>query len=129
MRISDWSSDVCSSDLRLDRHRRRRWHLFVLGVHPSLLHPSLFRWRIGGGGFIVSRAEEGDLEAVRPALGVFIDRVAAAHRQGQHQQQRQQQPEREERRGGRKGVGTCTTSWSPYDLKQPNKSEKNQNKQ
>src|SRR3546814_11121342 len=94
MRISDWSSDVCSSDLllslprggdsrrrggrrsgrgqghdrhRLDRHRRRRWHLFVLGVHPSLLHPSLFRWRIGGGGFIVSRAEEGDLEAVRPA--------------------------------------------------------------
>src|SRR3546814_1680344 len=42
MRISDWSSDVCSSDLLLrkwrpSRSRTRRWRI-SLCTHPHLLH-------------------------------------------------------------------------------------------
>src|SRR3546814_17537966 len=51
MRISDWSSDVCSSDLV------QRAHLFILGIrlHAAMdeanAHARKFRAQLGGGSF------------------------------------------------------------------------------
>src|SRR3546814_7363502 len=84
MRISDWSSDVCSSDLRrarsrrgmakeaLRRHRHERLHL--LGVHLS--------------------AEE--VKILRRSRG-----------------DRDPQVRSEERRVGKECVSTCRSRWSP----------------
>src|SRR3546814_10331883 len=45
MRISDWSSDVCSSDLsRIGRRRTRRWWSGLLAEVPDLDRGSGRRW-------------------------------------------------------------------------------------
>src|SRR3546814_13958539 len=92
MRISDWSSDVCSSDLRrvpLPRPRRQRRRLThpersrLLGgrTHPDM-HPVA----------VVRESEEG------------VGRQVA---EDVH-------PRSEERRVGKECVRTCRSRWSPY---------------
>src|SRR3546814_18405497 len=43
MRISDWSSDVCSSDLHA-------WHVLIADRHEDRGLASGRQWRVGGGG-------------------------------------------------------------------------------
>src|SRR3546814_4289179 len=93
MRISDWSSDVCSSDLRhggVDADGRRG------GAH----HPVA----PGGGGRRAAR-----LPARRPAreggsLPAAALRRALRHAAGDRS---------EERRVGKECVSTCRSRWSP----------------
>src|SRR3546814_13775122 len=88
MRISDWSSDVCSSDLRpLDPRRRSR------------------RRRSGGraGAPLVRR-----LDALRHRPQA---EVARQFDDGAHDRS-------EERRVGKECVSTCRSRWSPYHEKQ-----------
>src|SRR3546814_9746931 len=98
MRISDWSSDVCSSDLavgdvpsavRRDLHVRAAWSGRLLQVLRSGL-PVLVD------GFPAS----GDLLAELPFAG------------GQPVQGSRHRSE--ERRVGKECVSTCRSRWSPY---------------
>src|SRR3546814_16333877 len=100
MRISDWSSDVCSSDLCraharllgavLARGRARRRGQCVRGRRSGTDHAA-------GPGRAVSRRTDG-------RLGL---RVCRAHRRLRS----------EERRVGKECVSTCRSRWSPYHYK------------
>src|SRR3546814_11679942 len=62
MRISDWSSDVCSSDLsRIPRHRRRR-----VGIEPEDARRHLMTTRVAA---CPIDASAGDDRAVAAAIG------------------------------------------------------------
>src|SRR3546814_16295369 len=100
MRISDWSSDVCSSDLA---HAVNA----AAAVGGTVIGPACHR-RI-----IAHKAPRGRQEA---AIGVFgvdavLDRpaidadVVLRHRRS------------EERRVGKGCVSTCRSRWSPYHYK------------
>src|SRR3546814_16293224 len=97
MRISDWSSDVCSSDLLcfqaavivLDRDRHGR--LGHLQPRPADLVPR----RIGG----IER------ERIEREMGGGVDGMA---------------PRSEERRVGKECGSTCRTRWAPYHYKKKN---------
>src|SRR3546814_2085210 len=85
MRISDWSSDVCSSDL---------------GRAPRPAHPVVAAAR--GAAVAAPRALSGDPAALRPAPArgdAAPDAVVARS---------------EERRVGKECVSTCRSPWSPY---------------
>src|SRR3546814_12617499 len=93
MRISDWSSDVCSSDLgrhRADPAARRR-----------LAAPELApEWR-------QSERRHGEKRAAGPAVQ---GRLRLLCRGGGGTRS-------EERRGGKECGSTCRSRWSPYNLK------------
>src|SRR3546814_6554236 len=92
MRISDWSSDVCSSDL------------VVVGLGRELAAEGGLR--IGLEDRPVQRAVVGhdDRLGIGDELGEEAD-----------EEQRQENPERsEERRVGKECVSTCRSRWSPY---------------
>src|SRR3546814_17209202 len=102
MRISDWSSDVCSSDLPTGQISRHKWQAKIkqhgLGDGPeadvddAALKPEQRRQdREEEPGV---NAEEGDLEY----------RIEGDQRS-------------EERRVGKEGVSTCRSRWSPYHKK------------
>src|SRR3546814_8179581 len=84
MRISDWSSDVCSSDLNAQRDPERQ---------------VAFK----GGHAIPSGRCDTLAVFVDHALAVFLDERAALRRQRS-----------EERRVGKECVSTCRSRWSPY---------------
>src|SRR3546814_3486108 len=87
MRISDWSSDVCSSDLSLPGHRH-----------------------IG----IVVAGDDGDRLGCAEALEPFAD-LHEFPRQGDvGEVAGDHQVRSEERRVGKECVSTCRSRWSPY---------------
>src|SRR3546814_16319005 len=94
MRISDWSSDVCSSDL--GEHSRDRHSRPARRARPR--HGPQTVW-IG----LRSRSDRGHLAA-------SATRMLRATRS-------------EERRVGKECVSTCRSRWSPYhEKKKPEKS-------
>src|SRR3546814_1568514 len=97
MRISDWSSDVCSSDL--GRQIYRRGHHQVAGCDPAL--PDRLGDDVVTGAMGKARQELGCLRqdpvGHRP---VEADRIRAARS--------------EERRVGKEGGSTGRSRWSPY---------------
>src|SRR3546814_13155480 len=97
MRISDWSSDVCSSDLLAERLIDEGLRM---DAHPSVTFregPTGRRPALVGGPEIVDVI--GAL--VRGDVPVDQRRVRAAQRS-------------EERRVGKECVSTCRSRWSPY---------------
>src|SRR3546814_2133112 len=94
MRISDWSSDVCSSDLRFSPLYRRQ----------------LERYRYGMGVFKVDWAladrvpfrDAGCRQAGTVHLGGSFQEIAAS-----------EAARSEERRVGKECVSTCRSRWSP----------------
>src|SRR3546814_12138465 len=97
MRISDWSSDVCSSDLFLGR---RHLELMEVGRGRGL----------GQGRLVADENLDGNI------VGFRVDGAAL----GEHEQTAQaataiEDLERsEERRGGKECVSTCRSRRSPY---------------
>src|SRR3546814_19775666 len=102
MRISDWSSDVCSSDLELRavgrvtlRPRPVNWKNvadnYSDGLHIPVAHPGLTRL-FGRGYGIEAEAH------VDKLWGGMVDRPSRS----------------EERRVGKGCVSTCRSGWSPY---------------
>src|SRR3546814_11906559 len=87
MRISDWSSDVCSSDLRVEGVLAR------LGDRAPAP-------RLAG-----HRAHE--LRVAVPAALAGVDRAAVRLQLGRS----------EERRVGKECVSPCRSRWSPYHYK------------
>src|SRR3546814_19814742 len=105
MRISDWSSDVCSSDLAFveghladvvavvegrDAHLLKREHGFDVHAHGLL---RLVAHALGVGSLLGL-----------PLLHAPADRQITVH--GVMRE--------EERRVGKEGVSTCRSRWSPY---------------
>src|SRR3546814_10878107 len=89
MRISDWSSDVCSSDLN------RRTFLTLAGFGT-----------LGAALGACSRAAEA-------AASFPVTKTDAEWKQ-QLGSQAYAVLRSEERRGGKEGVSTCRSRWSPY---------------
>src|SRR3546814_11944087 len=98
MRISDWSSDVCSSDLRLRIELRRRGVIVRIG-DPLVGQPG-DRLGIGEGGPLAL------IEQRRfPPAGDIVDLALGCAVLGRS----------EERRVGKECVRTCRSRWSPYN--------------
>src|SRR3546814_16037150 len=99
MRISDWSSDVCSSDLDSDKPR-------VIGAVRQLV---LWGWQvIATGGTADYLAGEGiaveRVNKVAQGRPHIVDRIKDGDVQLRS----------EERRVGKECVSTCRSRWSPY---------------
>src|SRR3546814_3635846 len=86
MRISDWSSDVCSSDLLAAARKLLRWS-WAAGLRRPLL---------------------GARRAVRPHGQHHVVHVEVARREAPGVGRS------EERRVGKECVSTCRSRWSPY---------------
>src|SRR3546814_15350810 len=106
MRISDWSSDVCSSDL---------------STHPC-----------GAGSCPTGRAAPAAGRSGPPSSDAACRAVSSSdhadvkliHRHCEESQATKQSPaigkRSEERRVGKECVSTCRSRWSPYHYKQQN---------
>src|SRR3546814_10453983 len=92
MRMSDWSSDVCSSDLRVEAQERQA--LLMREMNHRI--KNLFALT---GGLISLGARTAD--SVEELEETLRERVAALARS-------------EERRVGKECVSTCRSRWSPY---------------
>src|SRR3546814_12746819 len=102
MRISDWSSDVCSSDLLIRRLRQklRRGHV---GREP------LLDARVAG----ESPLRHGDRHALVTGIGSHgVD--VGDYKRAQLEEVEKVVERSEERRVGKKCVSTCRYRWSPY---------------
>src|SRR3546814_13218430 len=98
MRISDWSSDVCSSDL--DQMLDRQAIQDVVAYVRSLSDPSV--------------AEGGNADAVAAGAEVFAENCAACHGDDGHGSTELGAPRSEERRVGEEGLRTFRSRWRPY---------------
>src|SRR3546814_11085747 len=97
MRISDWSSDVCSSDL-VRRHvaRDRQMILRRLQVLAERQHVDVVRTQIAHDVFD------------------FRNRLAEAEHQAGFGRYVRMHARSEERRVGKESVSTCSSRWPPY---------------
>src|SRR3546814_16427455 len=101
MRISDWSSDVCSSDLNRGANRLRR------SVPQGLFPRKAQGWRIRMKATIeraVLLKSLGHVQSVverRNTIPILSNVLIEADRS-------------EERRVGKECVSTCRSRWSPY---------------
>src|SRR3546814_17881668 len=92
MRISDWSSDVCSSDLP-----------------PGLRVP--FSWAVRAEGGAVREVDD---RVVAVVVMVEADSSGGEREVGRHQSSVRMLIRSEERRVGIECVSTCRYRWSPY---------------
>src|SRR3546814_13674588 len=97
MRISDWSSDVCSSDLARRRLARHLGYDPVVGDATPyyLYHP-------------LAPARAADLVPGARVIAILRDPVERAF---SHYKERRSRSE--ERRVGKECVSTCRSRWSP----------------
>src|SRR3546814_10945908 len=94
MRISDWSSDVCSSDLVVDIPGRRLTKR-EFKLNTNLAEPTLENYQLASNGGTISTGS--GFKAYDPT-----------------------QDRSEERRVGKECVSTCRYRWSPNDYKKSN---------
>src|SRR3546814_13597446 len=94
MRISDWSSDVCSSDLVTKAPARTEHRPLVIGFGPCGLFAGLVLAQMGFRPIILDRGKE-----VRERTKDTWDMRS------------------EERRVGKECGSTCRSRWSPYHSK------------
>src|SRR3546814_15357704 len=96
MRISDWSSDVCSSDLCSEGNRQ----LLRFRRHASF-----------AGHFLTTFASEcGYASSISPLKGIGERRLSDCRS--------------EERRVGKECVSPCSSRWSPYHSKKKKRLKK-----
>src|SRR3546814_19013267 len=123
MRISDWSSDVCSSDLIGDELGA------VVIVDAEYLQDAGVRQE-GAGAALVERAELVNVLQDRPELDAVagheahsaLDGFEAAEGGELIEQEQDGAGRTEERRVGKECARTCSTRWGPKHLKHTRKS-------
>src|SRR3546814_12476122 len=106
MRISDWSSDVCSSDLR------HRVPILLCGPRVAEATAALagLGFNVEDGGETLGAASATKMLRsimIKGVEALFLECVAAASHFGATERS-------EERRGGKECVGRCRFRWSPY---------------
>src|SRR3546814_14249991 len=106
MRISDWSSDVCSSDLA-GRGDQRPLHDAGRAVLLQQRHQGLAHLEFGDGGLDIQVRI--DAECFRRRL----DRLLVAGGEGAQRVLDAVAKRSEERRVGKECVSTCRSRWSP----------------
>src|SRR3546814_12788024 len=97
MRISDWSSDVCSSDLHVRLHVPNPWGLLLTGILGLAMLVAAIS------GLLIHRHLFKDIFTLRTRANPVLvdrDRHSVAGRS-------------EERRVGKECVRTCRSRWSP----------------
>src|SRR3546814_18615944 len=106
MRISDWSSDVCSSDLLRPFGVRHRAHLGIV----IALHRFKISERVGR--IAMRHVVLGE----RPELSIFLRQATEFFDVGNDAGVAEFEREfrSEERRVGTESVSTCRSRWSPY---------------
>src|SRR3546814_17727399 len=107
MRISDWSSDVCSSDLQMVTHRREAVSPRVGELLEGRRNRELHRDHAGA-----ARGAFGAFVTIALGCALWIgsgwrDGGTAVILAGVFLRS-------EERRVGKEGVSTCRSRWSPY---------------
>src|SRR3546814_19642775 len=112
MRISDWSSDVCSSDLRTfaqvaDRTKRLAGYLAASGLGVRRERSELERWECGQSPVALIMGNRP--EYLESMLGAFRARAVPFNVNHHYQPHRS-----DERRVGKECVSTCSSRWSPY---------------
>src|SRR3546814_17236601 len=113
MRISDWSSDVCSSDLIVPTLDYTDTDIFTL-TDPQ-------GWGNNGtqqvvqAGFLNRPSFKDDLKSLRASLnGEFADSGVSGWEVGANFSRRKKTSARsEESRVGKESVSTCRSRWSP----------------
>src|SRR3546814_18872366 len=120
MRISDWSSDVCSSDLpEVDDRRIARCpgNAIMLEARARKRRECRRHLRIGidgpGGGQVAPRA-------LFPAVGLRLEQIEGAGHRQQQDEGDDEQHRSEKRRGG-KG---CVSTWRSWRTQYPSKKKK-----
>src|SRR3546814_16632537 len=99
MRISDWSSDVCSSDLAYTLPRRvaerdPRAAITVVELDPEVTKAAYLYFGL--------RSEHG-IRSVHGDARAFLSRTA------------DESEKSDERRVGKECVSTCRSRWAPYN--------------
>src|SRR3546814_19442180 len=102
MRISDWSSDVCSSDLSAVR---------VSGAFCSAFLDIWLCDRNGLGAHLFDQSVQTQAE------GILLQHIAIAHDEADVFHHHVVDLRSEERRVGKECVSTCRSRWSPYHEK------------
>src|SRR3546814_16479037 len=97
MRISDWSSDVCSSDLAVGAHQVEPCGIGVAPVDDDLVGVGAAAFRVG--------------------YVLIIDAEKALHQRFHRHGLDAGNGRSEERRVGKECVSTCSSRWSPYHSK------------
>src|SRR3546814_11839658 len=111
MRISDWSSDVCSSDLAVQVIERATGK--VVAELPSGEDPEQFFLSRDGGTLFVANEDDAALTAIDLANRTVAFQVGA----GGEPEGVAQSPDgrgSEERRVGKECISTCRSRGSPY---------------
>src|SRR3546814_15838045 len=114
MRISDWSSDVCSSDLQAQIGRGHELRLAECAGPRSVQ-------ALGRHVLLLDDFQGGEEFATEIAL------AAPEARQGR--QRRQEWTRSEERRVGKECVSTCRSRWSPYHKTKQSETRQQQTQQ
>src|SRR3546814_16335155 len=130
MRISDWSSDVCSSDLVPGEYRAARRGFgavvepaFDADEDPRDAQPVDEAQRRPQGGMLEQRVGKRARRQQRDEGGEGADMADAAPDLARAQRSDDESPDiggrnqaarTEERRVGKEGVRTCRSRWSPY---------------
>src|SRR3546814_20328469 len=103
MRISDWSSDVCSSDLH-SLHE----------VNDGLAHGRVFFMEVKKDGIALYEADERELATPTPKMPDEALAMATEYFEEWYSTAGQFHGRSEERRVGQECVSTCRSRWSPY---------------
>src|SRR3546814_14545232 len=108
MRISDWSSDVCSSDLTYGR-----------GPVPPIASHRIRGSRLDDGTIMLERRVIGlcddEPEGKDLAVKIEVDGEVRCFCKAKYEEAEEAGVTRsEERRVGKECVGTCRSRWSPY---------------
>src|SRR3546814_12149080 len=120
MRISDWSSDVCSSDLYPQRSARQRRAEAASKIAGGTGSPP-----IGVCGWEEGRRPLPAWAGLRPEIRLYGQahfRICAGR--GPSRLRRPHRPRSEERRGGKECVSTGRFRWSPDHSKKKQKKTK-----
>src|SRR3546814_13496471 len=114
MRISDWSSDVCSSDLPEFANSEEWWESIPEAVRPAKEQPFYHLLAENEENSYVAYVSQQNLEhddSDVPVHHPAIDQLFNAFEQGRYVLRRERS---EESRVGKECVSTCRSRWSPY---------------